>query len=73
MPTDKLSVIIGGITFDNIFYNIKELAMALIKAKIDKQRINELKVEYVRDLFEIPSLDLCKMIAIDDCKLRNGG
>jgi hypothetical protein len=52
---------------------INELTMALIKAKMDEQRINELKVEYVRDLFEIPSLDLCKMIAIDDGKLRNGG
>lgn len=47
--------------------------MTIIKAKMDEQRIVELKKEYVRDLFEIPSFKSCRMIAIDDSKLRNGG
>lgn len=47
--------------------------MAIIKALMNEQRIKELKSEYVRDLFAVPSLESCKMIAINDEILRNGG
>lgn len=47
--------------------------MAIFKAKMEIQRIRELRTECIRELLDVPNYEQCKMLVRNDDKLRNNG